>query len=93
MEFLYKIESNVESFCKFVFCEFKNSNEKLNKGDDLFSVFLPSEKENILNVFSLEIVENKSLNNQKELDIFIPAKLESEAFDLVNNSKYKKLVC
>ncbi len=99
IEFLYEIESNVESFCKLVFCEYKNLKnyaEKKNfayKDEEVILVFLASsKKENILNVFSLELtrINAKQIgdNSQKEFnDNFKPAILENTEFYLVHNSK------
>lgn len=93
VQFLYKIESNVETFCKFVFCEFDNVKESQAKDKTFFSVFLPSEKENILNVFNLEFY-NKATNCEKEFEDIKEDKkqksfavLDNEYFDLLTNCK------
>ena len=61
------------------------------KDYSMFSVFLPSEKENILNVFNLEFSVKEfyyGINNEKGLENQ-SAVLANGSFDLISNSKIK----
>jgi len=87
VEFLYKIESNNETFCKFIFFEKKDFSENYD-----YLLFLPSEVENNLNIFNLNYLDSGNLdkinfNDHFSNETIISKNIEKYVFGLNKNSK------
>ncbi len=80
IDFIFKIETNIESFCKFILYEncFK---EKINFDEIQYSIFTPSENKNYINIFTLNSSPN--LKNYLSNDII----MKKSIFDFEKNGK------